>query len=78
MKTNLTGIEYTIDPDGTTKAILARFAGFQNSESVNATVQLTDGDLDNLSRAEIEKAGRTKLTDYVQQTTTDASSQVAK
>lgn len=60
MKTILTGVKYNIDNDGATQSIDVSFNGYD------------DGDLDSLSRKEIEAAGRTKAATFFDVTDTAA------
>lgn len=71
MKAILTGVKYNIDNDGNTQSIDASFSGYDDGESVNATARLTDGDLDSLSRKQIEAAGRTKAATFFDVTADD-------
>lgn len=60
MELKLTNINYRIK-DGNTEAINVSFQAFDNQENLTATVSLTDGELDNMTRNEIIEAGRERL-----------------
>lgn len=72
MKTILTGVKYNIDNDGATQSIDVSFNGYDDGESTTTTARITDGDLDSLSRKDIENAGRKKAATFFD--TTDAAS----
>lgn len=67
----LTGINYRIDEDGNTTEVGTTFSGYGNGENVNASMVISTSDLDegtsldDLSRKQIEAAGRKKLADTV-------------
>ena len=71
MKMKITNINYRIDDNGDTSAIASTFSGYENSESVNANVELQpemmpeDKTLDDLTRKEIESLSLTRLSDLV-------------
>ena len=74
----LTGINYRIDENGNTTEVGASFSGYANGENVNANMVISAADLqdgttlDDLSRKQIEAAGRKKLTDAVAVTETES------
>lgn len=67
----LTGINYRIDENGNTIEVGTSFSGYANGENVNANMVISAADLkegttlDDLSRKQIEAAGRKKLADAV-------------
>ena len=71
LEIKLTNINYRIGEDGNTSEIGTSFSGYQGNESVNANMPLVAADLkegttlDDLSRKQIEAAGRKKLADAV-------------
>lgn len=83
----LTGINYRIDENGNTTEVGASFSGYANGENVNANMVISAADLeegttlDDLSRKQIEAAGRKKLADITvvksetTTTTTEASAE---
>lgn len=65
MSTKMTALSYTINDDGSTKAISVTLTGYENGESVNVVVILTAENLDDLTRKEIETQARSKASEYV-------------
>lgn len=69
LEIKLTGINYRIDEDGNTTEVGTSFSGYANGENVNANMVISAADLeesttlDDLSRKQIEAAGRKKLAD---------------
>ena len=67
----LTGINYRFDDEGNTSEVSTTFSGYGNGENVNANMTISAADLDegtsldDLSRKQIEAAGRKKLADAV-------------
>lgn len=67
MKINLTGIDYRFDQDDNTTAVLVSFSGYDNSNSINATVELTSNDmtdgksLDDLTKKQASAKAKEKI-----------------
>lgn len=74
----LTGINYRIDENGNTTEVGTTFSGYGSGENVNANMVISAADLeegttlDDLSRKQIEAAGRKKLADAVAVATTES------
>lgn len=77
MDIKLTNINYRIDDEGNTTEIGTTFSGYSGGQSVNANMTLVTADLDegasldDLTRKQIEAAGRKKLADVVAVATTE-------
>lgn len=72
METKVTTISYNLDNAGNVQAITVVIAGYENKESLSATVIVVDADLeagktfDDLTRKEIELIARSKTAIYAQ------------
>jgi hypothetical protein len=72
MDTKVTTISYNLDNTGVTQSITVVIAGYENKESLTATVIIiqtdlaTDKTFDKLTRKEIESIARGKAATYVQ------------
>lgn len=69
LEIKLTGINYRIDENGNTTEVGVSFSGYAHGENINANMVIFEADLeesttlDDLSRKQIEAAGRKKLAD---------------
>lgn len=78
MDIKLTNINYRINDEGNTTEIGTTFSGYSGGQSVNANMTLATADLDegasldDLTRKQIEAAGRKKLADVVAVSTTES------
>ena len=72
METKVTTISYNLDDQGNAQSITVVIAGYENKESLSATVIVVDSDLatgktfDDLTRKEIESIARGKAAAYAQ------------
>ena len=72
MDTKVTTISYNLDNTGVTQSITVVIAGYENKESLTATVIIIQTDLatgktfDDLTRKEIESIARGKAATYAQ------------
>lgn len=70
MDTKVTTISYNLDQGGVTQSITVTIAGYENKESLTATVIIIQTDLstgktlDDLTRTEIESISRGKVATY--------------
>lgn len=77
LEIKLTAINYCLDDNGNAAEISTTFSGYGSGENVNASMVLSASDLeegttlDDLSRKQIEAAGRKKLADAVVVQTTE-------
>jgi hypothetical protein len=60
MEIKMNKMEYQFDGEGNTTGIAAGYTGYNAGDSLNATAVITEGALDDLSKKEIDLAGRTK------------------
>lgn len=67
MKINLTGMDYRFDQDDNTTAVLVSFSGYENSNSLNTTVEITPEDmaenktLDDLTKKQATAKAKEKI-----------------
>lgn len=67
MKINLTGIDYRFDQEDNTTAVLVSFSGYENSNSLNTTVEITPEDmtenktLDDLTKKQATAKAKEKI-----------------
>lgn len=67
MKINLTGIDYRFDQEDNTTAVLVSFSGYDNSNAINTTVELTPSDmtenktLDDLTKKQATTKAKEKI-----------------
>jgi hypothetical protein len=72
METKVTTISYNLDDAGNAQSITVVISGYENKESLSATVIVVDTDLetgktfDDLTRKEIESIARGKTATYAQ------------
>lgn len=67
MKINLTGMDYRFDQEDNTTAVLVSFSGYENSNSINTTVEITPEDmaenktLDDLTKKQATTKAKEKI-----------------
>lgn len=68
MEIILNSIQYQIGEDGQTTSISIGYQGRGGAENFNARVELKEGDLDNMTRKEIDEAGQERMKEWFNET----------
>lgn len=78
MKIKMKEMNYVFNEEGETTAVEAQYQNYDEGNSFTARVVITDGDLDEMTRSQVDKAAKAKMIEWLQVKTTGTKKEGTK
>lgn len=66
MKIKMKEMNYVFNEEGETTAVEAQYQNYEDGNSFTARVVITEGDLDEMTRSQVDKAAKATLIEWLQ------------